>query len=82
MPDLPRVTHPARASRCAPPHPRQRAFLGQQQVDEHMLQSYVSYVSDVCCICFVYLDVANRGEAQLWAVGAQAPPKIPEILSE
>jgi hypothetical protein len=28
-------------------------FVGRQQVDEHMLQSYVSCVSYICCICFI-----------------------------
>jgi hypothetical protein len=39
----------------APRHPRQRAFIWRQQVDEHMLQPYVSWVLDVCCICFIWM---------------------------
>jgi hypothetical protein len=44
-----------RATRLAlcSPVTRQLAFVERQQVDEHMLQPYVSYVSDVCCICFI-----------------------------
>jgi hypothetical protein len=35
--------------------PRQLASIGRQQVDEHMLRSYVSCVSYVCCICFIWM---------------------------
>jgi hypothetical protein len=51
----PRAAHPARVSHSAPPAPGQLASIGRQQVDEHMLQPYVSCVSDVCCICFIYM---------------------------
>ena len=35
--------------------PRERASIVVQQVDEHMLQSYVSYVLDVCYMCFIWM---------------------------
>jgi hypothetical protein len=45
---MPRAPHS-----CFTPH--QLASIGRRQIDEHMLQPYVSYVSDVYCICFIWM---------------------------
>jgi hypothetical protein len=43
------------APRAAPPLAPASTFIVWQQVDEHVLQSYVSCVSNVCCICFIWM---------------------------
>jgi len=59
VPRAPPVPCAVRASRLVlraalhSPVPRQLASIGRQQIDEHMFQSYVSYVLDICCICFI-----------------------------
>jgi len=41
---------------CRHQAPRQRASIGGQQVDEHMLQLYVLCVlDDVCCIYLIWM---------------------------
>jgi hypothetical protein len=39
--------------------------LRGQQIDEHMLQLYVSCISDVCCICFIWMLQSRSGVAYI-----------------
>jgi hypothetical protein len=64
VPCTPPMPQAVRTSCCAPPRLRQRTFIGrQQQVNEHMLQPYVSCISNAlkCILHMFHLDAIKVG---------------------